>query len=473
MLFNSPEYFIFLAAVLLLYFVLRRRWQNWMLIAASYLFYGFWDYRFLSLIVISTLVDYFSARVIYQSSSEIRRRFFLILSLAVNLGFLGFFKYFNFFVDSAERALSMIGLGVSTPVLYVILPVGISFYTFQTMAYTIDVYRGKMVPVKSLRDFALYVCYFPQLVAGPIERPQNLLPAIQARRVVTTEKLTGGAVLILIGLFRKVVIADGIGAQVDIIFSNPGGYTTPYLLMGLYLFALQIYCDFAGYSDIARGTSRLLGIELMRNFNQPYFAASITEFWRRWHISLSTWLRDYLYIPLGGNRGGVSKTYRNLMLTMLLGGLWHGAAWTFVIWGGLHGLYLIGQRFFHRHERPPLPTSPTEWNWPRVGGVLLTFHLVLLTWVFFRAPGLSVAVNYLQGIFAFSGMTVATWLDVLPAILIPWALMLTIDIPQFITGRHVVLTGWPRPVRHLAAATMLFLIILGVGTRAPFIYFQF
>jgi alginate O-acetyltransferase complex protein AlgI len=473
MLFNSPEYFIFLAAVLLLYYVLRRRWQNWMLIAASYLFYGFWDYRFLSLIVISTLVDYFAAKVIYQSSSEVQRRFFLILSLAVNLGFLGFFKYFNFFVDSAERALSMIGLGVSTPVLYVILPVGISFYTFQTMAYTIDVYRGKMVPVKSLRDFALYVCYFPQLVAGPIERPQNLLPAIQARRVVTTEKLTSGAVLILIGLFRKVVIADGIGAQVDIIFSNPGGYTTPYLLMGLYLFALQIYCDFAGYSDIARGTSRLLGIELMRNFNQPYFASSITEFWRRWHISLSTWLRDYLYIPLGGNRGSVSKTYRNLMLTMLLGGLWHGAAWTFVIWGGLHGLYLIGQRFFHRHERPPLPTSPTEWNWPRVGGVLLTFHLVLLTWVFFRAPGLSAAAGYLQGIFAFSGMTVATWLDVLPAILIPWALMLTIDIPQFITGRHVVLTSWPRPVRHLAAAAMLFMIILGVGTRAPFIYFQF
>jgi alginate O-acetyltransferase complex protein AlgI len=473
MLFNSPEYFIFLTAVLLFYYVLKHRWQNWMLLGASYLFYGFWDYRFLSLIVISTLVDYFAAQNIHQSGSSARRRFFLILSLTVNLSFLGFFKYFNFFVESAERALSIIGLSVSTPVLYVILPVGISFYTFQTMAYTIDVYRGNMVPVKSLRDFALYVCYFPQLVAGPIERPQNLLPTLQSNRVVTTEKFTSGAILILIGLFRKVVIADGIGAQVDSIFSNPDGHTTPYLLMGLYLFALQIYCDFAGYSDIARGTSRLLGIELMRNFNQPYFAASITEFWRRWHISLSTWLRDYLYIPLGGNRGSVVNTYRNLMLTMLLGGLWHGAAWTFVIWGGLHGLYLIGQRFFNRHERPSLPISPTEWNWQRVGGVLLTFHLVLLTWVFFRAPGLSAALNYLQGIFAFSGMTIGNWLDVLPAILIPWALMLSIDIPQFITGKHAVLPSWPRPVRHVAAAIMLFLIILGVGTRAPFIYFQF
>jgi alginate O-acetyltransferase complex protein AlgI len=473
MLFNSPEYFIFLAAVLLLYYILKRRWQNLMLVGASYLFYGFWDYRFLSLIVVSTLVDYFSAQKIHQSNSEAQRRFFLILSLTVNLSFLGFFKYFNFFVESAERLLSMIGLGVSTPVLYVILPVGISFYTFQTMAYTIDVYRGKMVPVKSLSDFALYVCYFPQLVAGPIERPQNLLPGLQARRVVTTEKLTGGAVLILIGLFRKVVIADGIGAQVDIIFSNPGGHTTPYLLMGLYLFALQIYCDFAGYSDIARGTSRLLGIELMRNFNQPYLSASITEFWRRWHISLSTWLRDYLYIPLGGNRGSVSKTYRNLMATMLLGGLWHGAAWTFVVWGGLHGLYLIGHRFFNRHNRPEILASPLVWNWQRVAGVLLTFHLVLLTWVFFRAPGLSSALVYLRGIFALNGMTMANWLDVLPAMLIPWALMLTIDIPQFITGEHAILSRWPRLARNLAAATMLFLIILGAGTRAPFIYFQF
>jgi alginate O-acetyltransferase complex protein AlgI len=471
MLFNSPEFFLFLAIILLLYYVLNRRFQNYMLLVASYLFYGLWDYRFLSLILISTIVDYFSSLSIYKTESPARKKFFLFLSMAVNLGFLGFFKYFNFFVDSAERALSIVGFEVSLPVLYVILPVGISFYTFQTMAYTIDVYRRDMVPVNNFIDFALYVCYFPQLVAGPIERPQNLLPTIQSNRVVTTDKFISGATLILVGLFRKVVIADGIGAQVDLVFSNPAGFSSPELIKGIYLFALQIYCDFAGYSDIARGTSRLLGIELMRNFNQPYFSASITEFWRRWHISLSSWLRDYLYIPLGGNRGGVWKMYRNLMITMLLGGLWHGAAWTFVVWGGLHGIYLIGHRLFAGHARPKLPNDPRQWDLRRVGGVIVTFHLVLLTWIFFRAAGISSALAYVRGIFAFREM--GEMASVLPSMLLPWMLVLLIDIPQFWTGEHTFITRWPRISKNVVTAIMLFLIILGVGTRAPFIYFQF
>jgi D-alanyl-lipoteichoic acid acyltransferase DltB (MBOAT superfamily) len=471
-LFNTPEYFIFLIIVLILYYALTRRFQNYMLLLASYIFYAFWDYRFLSLILISTTVDYLVGRAIYRATDPGRRRWLLLVSLAVNLGILGFFKYFNFFANSAERLLSTLGFSVSLPVLYVILPVGISFYTFQTMAYTIEVYRGQMRPVDSFLDFALYVCYFPQLVAGPIERPQNLLPQLQARRTVSTDRFITGCVLILIGLFRKVVIADGIGAQIDPIFAAPGSYSTPELLKGLYLFALQIYCDFAGYSDIARGTSRLLGIELMRNFNQPYFSATITEFWRRWHISLSTWLRDYLFIPLGGSRHGTSKTYRNLMVTMLLGGLWHGAAWTFVIWGGLHGLYLAGERFLgiNRQAKKALE-YPTAWDRRRVLGLLVTFHLVLLSWVFFRSSGLSTALNYLVNLFSFRGME--TIMAVLPAVLIPWALVLLVDVPQFITGRHTVLLGWPRLVRNLAVTAMLFLILLGVGTRAPFIYFQF
>lgn len=472
MLFNSPEYFIFLAIVLLLYYSLTHRFQNYMLLIVSYIFYGFWDVRFLSLIAISTTVDYFTSRGIYRATTPGKRKLFLMVSMVVNLGILGFFKYHNFFIDNAERLLSMVGFQASLPVLYVILPVGISFYTFQTMAYTIDVYRGNLKPIDNFWDFALYVCYFPQLVAGPIERPQNLLPALQKKRTVTTELFVSGCVLILIGLFRKVVIADGVGVQVDHIFSVPSNYSSPELVKGLYLFALQIYCDFAGYSDIARGTSRLLGIELMENFNQPYFAANISEFWRRWHISLSTWLRDYLYIPLGGNRHGVLKSYRNLMLTMLLGGLWHGAAWSFVVWGGLHGIYLIAHRIINRNKKkPPTMTSPTAWNWQRLSGAFLTFHLVLLTWVFFRAAGFGAALSYLSQIFAFKGME--TWTTVLPAIAVPWLLVLLIDIPQFLTRNHTMVLQWPKVVRDLAVATMLFLILLGVGTRASFIYFQF
>lgn len=472
MLFNSPEYFLFLAIVLLLYYALTHRYQNYMLLVASYVFYGMWDYRFLSLIVISTLVDFCAGQLIYRSSSAGRRRFFLLVSVVTNLGILGFFKYFDFFTANAARLLSAVGLEVATPALYIILPVGISFYTFQTMAYSIDVYRGKLKPIDNFIDFALYVCYFPQLVAGPIERPEHLIPALQRKRVVTTELFVSGCVLILIGLFRKVVIADGLGTQVDAIFSAPGSYSSPVLLKGMYLFALQIYCDFAGYTDIARGTSRLLGIELMENFSQPYFSSNITEFWRRWHISLSSWLRDYLYIPLGGNRHGTLMTYRNLMLTMILGGLWHGAAWSFVIWGGLHGLYLVGHRLWAGKQRPDEGRAgPQPWNWQRVLGLVFTFHLVALTWIFFRSPGAGAALAYLRQLVSLNGM--AEWATVLPAILAPWLLVLLIDIPQYVAGRHAILLNWPKPVRNAVVAAMIFLVILGIGTRAPFIYFQF
>ncbi len=471
MLFNTPEYFLFLLIVLILYYGLTRPWQNRMLLVASYFFYGVWDYRFLGLILLSTVVDFFAGRAIFRSRSPARRRLFLLTSLGVNLGVLGFFKYFNFFVDSAATLLGLFNFQPHLPVLYVILPVGISFYTFQTMAYSIDIYRGQMEPVENFRDFALYVCYFPQLVAGPIERPRNLLPALQARRRVTADQFTSGLVLILIGLFRKVVIADGIGGEVDRIFGSYGRASTPELILGIYLFALQIYCDFAGYTGIARGTSRLLGIELMENFNQPYFASNVAEFWRRWHISLSTWLRDYLYIPLGGNRRGTLNTYRNLMLTMLLGGLWHGAAWVFVIWGGLHGLYLVAYRIFSRWRRSPTATAGARWTWSRAAGMILTFHLVLLAWVFFRAPGLRAALEYLQLLFSFREM--GDWVAVLPALLLPWLLVLAIDIPQYALGDQVFLRRVPRLARHALVALMLLLVLLGAGTRAPFIYFQF
>lgn len=496
MLFNSPEFFLFLFIVLLLYYQLRYNHQNWLLLFASYFFYGLWDYRFLSLILVSTAVDFWVGKAIYHCATnhwpgrsclgrswlgsnqyyknqhlEISRRLLLCLSLAVNLGILGFFKYFNFFVDSTARLLTQIGFEPHLPVLYVLLPVGISFYTFQTMGYTIDVYRGKIKPVDNLRDFALYVSYFPQLVAGPIERPNRLIPALQSPRTISTEALTSGGMLILIGLFRKVVIADAIGGQVDAVFAAPWEYSSPELAKGIYLFALQIYCDFAGYTDIARGVSRLLGIELMENFRQPYFSANISEFWRRWHISLSSWLRDYLYIPLGGNRGSTLMTYRNLMLTMLLGGLWHGAAWTFVIWGGLHGLYLAVHRLIMGNVRVSLDDSPKWFNTRRVFGGFLTFHLVLVAWIFFRAPGFGAAIEYIEHLLEFRNMEMLP--TVLPAIAIPWAFVWLIDVPQFLTRNQTVVLQWPLMARNVAVASMLFLILLGFGTRAPFIYFQF
>ncbi len=467
MLFNSLEYFVFLAVVLALYYSLARRWQNFMLLAVSYFFYGYWDYRFLSLMLISTVVDFFAAKIVDGAATPAKRKLFLAVSMIVNLGFLGYFKYYNFFIDSAERVLSAAGIPFAAPVLYVILPAGISFYTFESMSYVIDVYRGKVKATNNFFDFALFIAYFPKLVAGPIMRIDDLLPQIESKRIVTNAHILSGVTLILIGLFRKVVIADAIGGSVDAIMSSPNTHTTPELLMGVYLFALQIYCDFSGYSDIARGTSRLLGMELMLNFDHPYFASNISEFWRRWHISLSTWFRDYLYIPLGGNRVAPWRSYANQMLVFLVSGLWHGAAWTFVAWGGLHGLYML----IHRFARGGKRLEDQSWGWRKVVGVVITFHCVVIAWVFFRAHGFGQVIDFFAGVAALRGME--TLPAVLPAILIPYALMLAVDLPQYIVKDHAALLRWPTYVRNLAVAAMLFLVLLGLGTRAPFIYFQF
>ncbi len=471
MLFNTPEFVVFLVVVLGLYYTVSARYQNTLLVAASLFFYGYWDPRFVALLLTSAGVDYVAAQQVAKRRGRPAAKAWLVTSLAVNLGILGVFKYFNFFVDNAHRVFEALGLAVSTPLLTIVLPVGISFYTFQSMSYTIDVYRGKLEPVRDLLAFVLYVAYFPQLVAGPIERATHLLPAILKRRRVDEAMLRSGVMLILVGLFRKVVIADGIGQTVDLVFASPQTHSSAELLAAAYLFALQIYCDFAGYSDIARGTSRLLGIDLMINFNQPYFASSLREFWRRWHISLSTWLRDYLYIPLGGSRGGQLATVRNLMITMLLGGLWHGAAWSFVAWGLLHGLYLTAEHLLAGRaaglaERLRIPAAAT-----RALGVFATFHLVLLAWVFFRAAGFSSALGYLQGVAG--GLAWADLPLVLAAIATPWLLVLAIDIPQRLAKSHTVFLELPTWPRAAVASAMLFLVSLGFGTRAPFIYFQF
>lgn len=491
MLFNSFVFWGFFLAVLALYGVLTLRWQNYLLLAASLFFYGWWDVRadcqgrFIGLMVLVALANHGAALRIAASSDEAVRRRWLTLGVAFSLGVLGLFKYCNFFLDSFHRASLSLGWEVPSWKLELILPLGISFYTFQALSYTIDVYRRQLQPAKRTCDFLLFVTLFPQLVAGPIERASHLLPQVASPRRMTWDGWSRGAVLCLMGLFKKIVVADTLAPLVEPIFRQPELCSSWTLLFGVYCFSIQIYTDFSGYSDIARGLANILGFSLMENFNQPYFSTNITEFWRRWHISLSTWLRDYLYIPLGGNRLGTLRTYGNLMATMLLGGLWHGASWTFVTWGGLHGLFLAAHKLMLGGEKPPAPT-PSRWRFP-VGCLkcLATFHLVALTWIFFRAESFSKARIYLEGIAALrtekwmskvAGLPVfkvdsdqfetAAWLLV--------ALWLLIDGPQYRSKDHTVVLKWrfPWKVAVLSVLAIWILVTRG-GENVPFIYFQF
>lgn len=470
-IFNSLEFVVFLPLVLIAYFRLRHKGQNLMLLIASYVFYGWWDYRFLALLAFSTFVDFAVGHYLGRTEDPKTRKRLLITSVVVNLAALGSFKYFNFFVDSAGAVLERLGLSANLPTLRIILPVGISFYTFQSMSYAFDVYRRRLEPARSPLDFALYVAYFPQLVAGPIERAQALLPQITRPRVrPTSSQVSSGLLLILIGLFKKVAIADVMAPIVESAFATPKANSSIALLVGLYAFALQIYGDFSGYTDIARGTSRLLGIELMENFSQPYLSRNITAFWRTWHISLSTWLYDYLYIPLGGNRKGRLATYRNLMIVMLLGGLWHGAAWTFVIWGGLHGIYLA----IHRWRGKYVPRGYQGRFVLRrdIIPALATFHLVAFAWIFFRADSLSTAISYVQRLFQFR-IAVP---DPNSLILVAAAALavVSIDLWQRNSGSHEVMLQWRPAWQGLAYASLLLaIVVFSGGPVTPFIYFQF
>ncbi len=475
MMFNTTEFALFLVGVLGLYYVLTWRAQNVLLLAASYVFYGWWDWRFCALLAVSTLVDYTVGRCMPGAGTRARRAL-LGVSLATNLGLLGFFKYFDFFVDSAARVLGQLGLEPNVPLLTVLLPVGISFYTFQTLAYTIDIYRGKLQPERNVVAFALYVAYFPQLVAGPIERAQRMMPQLRRPRRVDAQTMGSGLWLILLGLFKKMAIADAVAPQVQACFDLAQDGNGFYLLTGAWLFALQIYGDFSGYTDIARGVSRLLGIELCENFRQPYFASSITEFWRRWHISLSTWLRDYLYIPLGGNRKGPRRTYLNLMLTMLLGGLWHGAAWTFVVWGGLHGLYLAAHKAWLRGRDPAYHDPLASWRglFTRLVLTVVTFHAVTLAWVFFRAPDLPTAWAYVTGVVTLREGPGFVGAGGMMTVMLYVALVLLVDLPQALTRRHDAALAWPWPIRGALAGVMVILIfVMSPTDETPFIYFQF
>lgn len=477
MLFDSFDFAVFLPLVFIGYWFITNRslkLQNLFILAASYIFYGWWDFRFLGLIAISTLVDYFVGIAIHSSSTESKRKILLWISIAANLGLLVFFKYSNFFLSSFITAFSFFGQPINWSGINIVLPVGISFYTFQTMSYTIDIYRKKLTPTTDLISFAAFVGFFPQLVAGPIERATNLLPQFSRPRVFKSEQATDGLRQILWGLFKKMVIADNCALYVGEVFGNYQEQSGSTLLMGACIFFVQVYCDFSGYSDIAIGTGRLFGFSLMRNFAFPFFTTSISKFWQSWHISLTTWCRDYIYIPLGGNRKGKVRQFFNTLITFSVMGLWHGAKWTFVVWGVLNALYFIPS--LARNSTQNRPNDQTRQAIPslkEVPKMLVVFLAVGISLVFFRANDMSQALQYFKGMISLSFFTApaipSAEISILIVlfILVEWMQRERIHAFQFDPSRHPVLLRW---VAYLATA---FLINWYGFIPKEFIYFQF
>lgn len=478
MFFNSVEFLGFFVVVFIVYwFVLSKnyQWQNGFLLGASYLFYSFWDWRFLFLLLFSTLLDYYTGLQLQATTHPSRRRFWLWLSIGINIGFLGFFKYYNFFITSVQDALGTFGFQAHYWTLAIILPVGISFYTFHGLSYVIDSYYGRIQAERNFVDYALFVSFFPLLVAGPIERATHLLPQLKQPRTFSYPQAVDGLKQILWGLFKKVVIADQCATYANDIFAHSESYAGSTLLLGAVFFAIQIYGDFSGYSDMASGTARLLGIELLRNFAYPYFSRDMAEFWRRWHISLSSWFKDYLYIPLGGSRVSDWKKIRNTCIIFLVSGFWHGANWTFVVWGLLNALYVLPSVLWHTN-RNHLTIVAEGRMWPSGREVLqmgVTFGLTVIAWVFFRAETLSHAFQYLSGLFSRSFFSVP---EVFPPIL-----LVVIGLFFWVEwlGREekyalaTLGSSWKRGVRYLLYYTLIIAVLCNQGTEQQFIYFQF
>lgn len=473
MLFNSLTFIVFFAVVVALHHApLSWRIKKFNLLIASYVFYGAWSPPFVLLLLLSTAVDWKAAQWIHRAQSEGARRLFLILSLAVNLGVLGYFKYGEFLLQNFTSLMNAAGINYAAPDWNIVLPVGISFYTFQTMAYSLDVYLRRAAPAKSLLDFSLFVTFFPQLVAGPIVRPSQLVPQFAEAKQATRQQFCWGLALIVIGLFEKVVLADSfLAPAADGAFGAKEAIYPLDAWMGVLAFSGQIFFDFSGYSTTAIGAALCLGFKLPNNFNFPYAAIGFSDFWRRWHISLSTWLRDYLYIPLGGNQNGRVQTYVNLMITMLLGGLWHGASWTFVVWGGLHGLYLAAERVL-RETVPPQAWFRSVWF--KAAMALVTYFLINVTWVFFRAGSFSAAANYLASMFGASSAPerVLYLNEILPAAVVVVGMVLTHWRMRDTTMEEVV-AKTPAWIIGTVLAFMLFMLVITQGSDSAFIYFQF
>lgn len=483
MVFNSLPFAIFLPVVFGLYWAIgahRRRGQNALVLTASLFFYGWWDWRFLSLMVISTVTDYVVGLQLERTESARKRRLLLAVSLAVNLGLLGVFKYYDFFAESLAGVLrASVGFEADARLLNLVLPVGISFYTFQTLSYSIDVFRRRIPASHDFVEFATFVTFFPQLVAGPIERAEQLLPQFQREREFDLDTATLGLRQILWGLFKKVAIADTAALFVDPVFAAPSEFAAPWLWLAALLFSVQIYCDFSGYSDIAIGTARLFGIRLMQNFAYPYFSRDIAEFWRRWHISLSTWFRDYVYFPLGGSRGGRWLTLRNVTLVFLVSALWHGANWTFIVWGAIHvamyvPLLLSASNRNHLGDAAENRVLPDLAESRRIA---VTFLLVTVAWVFFRADSITAAIDYLVAMFSAQGTTVAA-LSELPSgrhgmsLVVAVLTLFTLEWLNRKSQFALEEIQWARPLRH-AFYIASCLLVLDSIRPTQFIYFQF
>jgi D-alanyl-lipoteichoic acid acyltransferase DltB (MBOAT superfamily) len=473
MRFNSYAFALFFAALLPAYWLLRR-WrpaQNVLLLLAGYYFYACWNPKFLSLLILSTVVDYACGLCLGRVQGPRSRRGILALSVLLNLGMLGFFKYFNFFADSLHAVLATAGVSIPLRHLEVVLPIGISFYTFQSMSYVIDVYRRQIAPTRNLVQFATFVSFFPHLVAGPIMRPTSLLPQVASQRQFNLHQFYDGWYLIFWGLLKKVVVADNLALIVNDLFGRWSALGGGMCLVAVYAFAFQIYGDFSGYTDIARGVAKCLGFEIPLNFNLPYFATSPKDFWNRWHISLSAWLRDYLYIPLGGSRDGALLTYRNLMLTMILGGLWHGAAWTYVVWGIYHGVLLVGHRLASPWLARIQPRDPVDRACWKGLCIVVTFHLVCLGWLVFRAESMAQAAGMLSAIVNHPTIPLATHLIPVVLLIVP---LLLVQIVQYTAGDLNVISRTPWYLRSVFYTACFYAIVLvGQFGGRQFIYFQF
>lgn len=478
MLFNSIDFAVFLPIVFILYWsVLDKdlKGQNVLLLFSSYFFYAGWDWRFLFLLLFSTLLDYITGLRMQDSKTLISKRFWFWLSVVINLGFLGVFKYFNFFIDSFSQVLSQLGIQVNPWTLNVILPVGISFYTFHGLSYVIDIYNGRIKAEQSFIDYAVFVSFFPLLVAGPIERATHLLPQIKERRTFDYLKAVDGLRQILWGLFKKIVIADNCARYANEIFNNSSEYSGSTLVLGAIFFTFQIYGDFSGYSDIAIGTARLFGINLLQNFSFPYFSRDIAEFWRRWHISLSTWFRDYLYIPLGGSKGGSWMQIRNTFIIFIVSGFWHGANWTFIVWGALNAIYFL-PLLLTKRNRTNIGIVARGKLFPTfkdIRNMTLTFGITVIAWVFFRAQDLAHAASYLSGMFSSSLFTVP---DILPKKII--GLMIIFIVIEWLgrENKYAIETlglEWNRKIRYAFYYLIIVSIFWFAGEEQQFIYFQF
>lgn len=479
MLFNSFEFALFFPVVFIAYWFFGKsdkKKQNIILFIASYIFYGWWDVRFLFLLAFSTALDYFTGIKIAESEHTTLRKTWLWISIGTNLAFLGIFKYYNFFVDSFASLLGLAGIHVDPVLINVILPVGISFYTFHGLSYVIDIYYRRICPERNIIDYSLFVSFFPLLVAGPIERATHLLPQLKKARIFDYSKAIDGLRQILWGLFKKIVIADSCAEYVNQIFSPAAEFSGSTNLLGALLFTVQIYCDFSGYSDIALGTARLLGIELLKNFSFPYFSRDIGEFWRRWHISLSTWFRDYLYIPLGGSKGGMAKKIRNTFIIFLVSGFWHGANWTFIVWGLLNAIYFIPLLLLgvNRSNLDTVATGRVLPNIKELASMLVTFGLTVFAWIFFRAESLSHASGFIGNIFSSSIISMPQILPqkvlflILLFFLMEWMGREYSYGIQFISKVQSAILR-----RSMYVIIALAILIFGRFAENQFIYFQF